>query len=168
MPPRPSKDAAQWLHKHACPSESAKGRSVMAVPKSGWVRAGGRLELHSDTRAVLLQWVECMMNCRLSADVALGFGLIAAKEFIRGDTVIKGTPDRSIDDACCAIEGGGVLLGPASLVNRACSRHSNIKFTKGSASNAQWLAVACRSIKPGQAVLANYKVGPDKLDCPRC
>ena len=79
--------------------------------------------------------------------------------------MIKGTPDRSIDDGC-AIEGGGVLLGPASLVNRACSRHCNVKFTKGSASNAQWLAVA--SIKPGQAVLANYKVGPDKLDCPRC
>jgi len=79
-----------------------------------------------------------------------------------GDTVAEGMVTQDVNDDRSQVQGGGSLMGPASFVNSACSKHSNVRFGK----NYQLVATA--TITAGSPIYGFYIMGHETFRCPFC
>ena len=113
-----------------------------------------------------LQWIDFWRKERVTLTFSqdLGFGLRACAHVNRGTRVLSGVVGNDAADKWALVEPYGALFGPASLVNAACDSHANVAFEQEKKdNNIVWVLIVTRTLRVGDAVLANYPV--EKCGC---
>ena len=90
----------------------------------------------------------------------MGFGVKAAVTLPKKKVALRAHLEHAFLDQQTRV-GCGCVLGPATLVNAACSRHANCKLDKNY-SVVPWR----RAIKPGETLWACYAGGSKPFTCP--
>ena len=94
----------------------------------------------------------------------VGFGVVATARMNTGTSLMQGVVEPDVEEECVLVEPKGSLYGPASLLNAACHDCSNVAFAKN---DQIWAARAKNPIKPGDELLAAYKLNVQG-SCPVC
>lgn len=132
-------------------------------------------EIVPEAIPLLLQWAQFFHGCKMTlSEIGLGMDAITGSlarrvsadlvtaDFAKGATVAQGSVHRGVNNPKSRVLGGGSLMGPSSLINSACSKHSNVRF------GAKYQLFATKPIKAGDTIYASYTMGDEVLLCPVC
>jgi len=145
-----------------------QGRPLLV--KSDLVGHGGRMRRSIEAFTQLCLWAEFLGSSSVHAvylKTVQGLDIKASVDLNVGDEIAGGVVDAgSHDPTSQTLSSRGQLLGPLSLVNSACRRCANARFTVSK--SGVWVVRATKRVKRGASIrvpYAQHVVNGEPLAC---